>query len=100
GADAVIITASSQDASVIQQAMQIVRRKGRVVVVGSVPLQMDRSPFYEKEADLLMSCSYGPGRYDPEYEERGIDYPYAYVRWTENRNMAEYLRLVAEGRVN
>jgi predicted dehydrogenase len=100
GADAVIITASSQTASVIQQAMQIVRRKGRVVVVGSVPLQMDRSPFYEKEADLLMSCSYGPGRYDPEYEERGLDYPYAYVRWTENRNMAEYLRLVAEGQVS
>jgi len=97
GVDAVIITASSQSASIVQQAMQIVRRKGRVVVVGAVPLQMDRTPFYEKEADLLISCSYGPGRYDPQYEERGLDYPYAYVRWTENRNMGEYLRLVADG---
>jgi predicted dehydrogenase len=100
GVDAVIITASSTTASVLQEAMQLVRRKGRVVVVGAVPLQLDRSPFYEKEADLLMSCSYGPGRYDPEYEDRGLDYPYAYVRWTENRNMAEFLRLVAEGQVN
>jgi predicted dehydrogenase len=60
---------------------------------------LKRSPFYEKEIDFLISCSYGPGRYDQEYEERGVDYPYAYVRWTENRNMAEYLRLVAEGKV-
>src|SRR4029077_7588642 len=100
GADAVIITASSQSSSLLQESIQMVRRKGRVVVVGSVPLEMDRSPFYEKEAELLISCSYGPGRYDPEYEQRGLDYPYAYVRWTENRNMAEYLRLIAEGQVN
>src|SRR5262249_54046612 len=66
----------------------------------SVPLELDRSPWYEKEADLLISCSYGPGRYDSEYEENGRDYPYAYVRWTENRNMSEYLRLVSEGRVH
>ena len=78
----------------------MVRRKGRVVVVGAVPLQLERSPFYEKEADLLISCSYGPGRYDTEYEERGLDYPFAYVRWTENRNMEEYLRLVSEGLVD
>jgi len=99
GVDAVIITASSQSTDILQQAMKMVRKKGRVIVVGSVPLQVDRSPFYEKEADLLISCSYGPGRYDPEYEERGHDYPYAYVRWTENRNMSEYLQLVAEGKV-
>lgn len=100
GADAVIVAASSQSTAILQQAMQMVRRKGRVVVVGAVPLQVDRSPFYDKEADLLISCSYGPGRYDFEYEERGLDYPYAYVRWTENRNMAEYLRLLAAGSVD
>jgi len=99
GADVVIITASSASTSIVQQATQMVRRKGKVVVVGSVPLQLERSPFYEKEADLLISCSYGPGRYDPEYEERGLDYPFAYVRWTENRNMEEYLRLAGEGLV-
>jgi Zn-dependent alcohol dehydrogenases len=75
------------------------RKKGRVVVVGDVGLGLKRSPFYEKEIDFLISCSYGPGRYDERYEERGLDYPYAYVRWTENRNMQEYLRLVAEGKV-
>jgi predicted dehydrogenase/threonine dehydrogenase-like Zn-dependent dehydrogenase len=100
GVDAVIITASSHSSSIVQQAMQMVRRKGRVVVVGAVPLQMERAPFYEKEADFLISCSYGPGRYDPEYEERGLDYPYAYVRWTENRNMTEYLRLLADGQID
>jgi predicted dehydrogenase len=100
GVDAVIITASSDSATLIQQAMQIVRKKGKVVVVGAVPLQLDRSPFYEKEADLLISCSYGPGRYDTEYEELGHDYPYGYVRWTENRNMAEYLTLIAEEKIN
>ena len=100
GSDAVIITASSDSAPLVQQAMQMVRRKGRVVIVGAVPLEMQRSPFYEKEADLLISCSYGPGRYDKNYEDRGIDYPFAYVRWTENRNMAEYLRLVADGKID
>jgi predicted dehydrogenase len=100
GADAVIITASSQSPSILQESIQIVRRKGRIVVVGAIPLEMDRSPLYEKEADLFISCSYGPGRYDPEYEERGLDYPYSYVRWTENRNMGEYLRLIADGSVD
>jgi predicted dehydrogenase len=100
GVDAVIVTASSQSPDILQQAMKMVRKKGKVVVVGVVPLQVDRSPFYEKEADLLISCSYGPGRYDPEYEERGLDYPHAYVRWSENRNMSEYLQLIAEGKVD
>ena len=100
GTDAVIVAASSQSEGVLQQAMRMVRKRGKVVVVGAVPLQVDRSPFYEKEADLLISCSYGPGRYDPAYEEEGRDYPYAYVRWTENRNMSEYLRLVAEQKLD
>lgn len=99
GVDAVIITASTNSELLVQQAMQIVRKKGKVVVVGSVPLQFDRSPFYEKEVDLLISCSYGPGRYDPAYEENAQDYPYAYVRWTENRNMDAYLKLIAERKI-
>lgn len=100
GVDSTIITATSQGNAIVQQAMRITRKKGRVVVVGAVGLELKRSPFYEKELDLLISCSYGPGRYDERYEEKGLDYPYAYVRWTENRNMAEYLRLVGEGKVN
>lgn len=100
GVDATIVTAASQSNEIVQQAMEITRKKGRVVVVGAVGLGLKRSPFYEKEIDFLISCSYGPGRYDSLYEEKGLDYPYAYVRWTEKRNMGEYLRLVAEGKVN
>lgn len=99
GADATIITAASESSSIVQQAMQMTRKKGRVVVVGAVGLGLQRSPFYEKEIDFLISSSYGPGRYDEKYEQKGVDYPYAYVRWTENRNMQEYLQLVAEGKI-
>jgi hypothetical protein len=69
-------------------------------VVGDVGLALQRSPFYEKELDVVISCSYGPGRYDPAYEEEGLDYPYAYVRWTAERNMGEYLRQIAAKRIN
>ena len=99
GVDAVVITAASQSDALVQQAMEMARKKGRVVVVGAVGLGLQRSPFYEKELDLLISSSYGPGRYDSQYEEEGVDYPYAFVRWTENRNMGEYLRLVGSGKV-
>lgn len=99
GADAVIVTAASNHPSVLQQCMELTRRKGRVVLVGAVPIQFDRSPFYQKELDFLISCSYGPGRYDAEYEERGLDYPRAYVRWTENRNMQSFLELAQQGKV-
>jgi predicted dehydrogenase/threonine dehydrogenase-like Zn-dependent dehydrogenase len=99
GADGVIITAASSSDAIVQQAMQMARKKGKVVVVGAVGLGLKRSPFYEKEIDFLISTSYGPGRYDPVYEEQGHDYPYAYVRWTENRNMQEYLRLIANNKV-
>lgn len=99
GVDSVLITAATTSDTVVQQAMEIARKKGRIVVVGAVGLGLKRSPFYEKEIDFLISCSYGPGRYDSAYEEEGVDYPYAYVRWTENRNMSEYLRLVGEGKV-
>ena len=100
GADSTIIAAASESNAIVQQAMEMTRKKGKVVVVGAVGLGLNRSPFYEKEIDFLISCSYGPGRYDTEYEERGIDYPYAYVRWTENRNMQEYLRMLADGRLD
>jgi predicted dehydrogenase/threonine dehydrogenase-like Zn-dependent dehydrogenase len=97
GVDTTIITAASSSDEIVQQAMEITRKKGRVVLVGAVGLGLKRSPFYEKEIDFLISTSYGPGRYDERYEEQGLDYPYSYVRWTENRNMQEYLRLIAAG---
>jgi predicted dehydrogenase/threonine dehydrogenase-like Zn-dependent dehydrogenase len=99
GADRTIITAATSSSEPVQQAMRLTRRKGRVVIVGAVGMALQRSPFYEKELDVVMSCSYGPGRYDSSYEQAGIDYPFAYVRWTEQRNMAEYLRLVEQGMV-
>jgi predicted dehydrogenase/threonine dehydrogenase-like Zn-dependent dehydrogenase len=100
GADAVLITAATESDEVVRQAMQACRRKGRVVLVGDVGLHLQRADMYEKELDFLISTSYGPGRYDDVYELEGQDYPIGYVRWTENRNMEEYLRLLAEGRVS
>ena len=94
GADAIVITAASQSSELLAQAFQACRRKGRVVVVGDVGLNIARNDIYAKEIDFFISTSYGPGRYDPVYEEEGNDYPLAYVRWTENRNMAEYLRQI------
>ena len=99
GADAVIVCASTPSSEPAIQAMKMARRKGRVVVVGAVGMDLPRVPFYEKELDFLISTSYGPGRYDKSYEEKGIDYPLPYVRWTENRNMAEFLRLISEGKI-
>jgi len=101
GVDTTIITAAApKDNSIIQLASEITRKKGKIIIVGDVGLAIRRSPFYEKELDILISASYGPGRYDEAYEEKGIDYPYAYVRWTEKRNMEEYLNLLAENKVN
>jgi predicted dehydrogenase len=100
GADAVIITAASSSSTIVSEAMQACRKKGRVVVVGDVGLDLKRADLYKKELDFLISCSYGPGRYDPSYEESGQDYPLAYVRWTENRNMEAYLRLLAAGQIH
>jgi predicted dehydrogenase len=99
GADGVIITAATASDEVVSSAFQMCRKKGRVVLVGDVGLNLKRADMYQKELDFLISCSYGPGRYDAQYEEGGVDYPIGYVRWTENRNMAEYLRLVAQRRV-
>lgn len=100
GADAVLITAATESDEVVRQAMQACRKKGRVVLVGDVGLHLQRADMYEKELDFLISTSYGPGRYDDVYELEGQDYPIGYVRWTENRNMEEYLRLLADGRVS
>ncbi len=100
GADGVVITAASSSDEVIATACRMCRRKGRVVIVGDVGLDIQRADIYAKELDVLISTSYGPGRYDRRYEEEGLDYPLGYVRWTENRNMAEYLRLLAERRVS
>lgn len=100
GADGVIVTAATPSNEVMSTAFRSCRKKGRVVLVGDVGLDLKRGDFYQKELDFFISSSYGPGRYDPQYEEKGLDYPIGYVRWTENRNMAEYLRLLAEGRIN
>ncbi len=99
GADAVLIYASTPSSEPVRQAMEMARKKGRVVVVGAVGMELDRSPFYEKELDFLISCSYGPGRYDPLYEEKGMDYPIGFVRWTENRNLLAFLELLAQKKV-
>lgn len=98
-ADAVIVTAASTSNDIISLAMRVCRKKGRVVLVGDVGLDLKREDFYRKELDFFISTSYGPGRYDPNYEDQGHDYPLPYVRWTENRNMAAYLQLLADGKV-
>lgn len=99
GADAVIVTAATPESGVINDAIRACRRKGRVIIVGDVGLDIDRSELYAREIDLLISTSYGPGRYDASYELEGRDYPLPYVRWTENRNMEAYLQLLANGKV-
>lgn len=100
GADKSVFTAATKSSIPLHQAFQMTRRKGKVVLVGISGMEIKREDLYQKELDFLISTSYGPGRYDDEYEERGLDYPYAYVRWTENRNMQEYLKELAEGKIN
>ena len=99
GADAVIVTAATTSDELLGTALRMCRRKGRVVLVGDVPISFDRADVYAKEIDFFISSSYGPGRYDRNYEERGLDYPAGYVRWTENRNMQAYLASLAAGEV-
>ena len=99
GADAVVISAASESSCIINQAMKMCRKKGKIVIVGAVNMDIEREEFYKKELDVLISTSYGPGRYDERYEGKGYDYPYAYVRWTENRNMQEYLNLLSHNKV-
>ena len=96
GADGVLFTAATSSSEPLSQSFQMCKKKGRVVLVGVAGMQINREDMYKKELDFLISTSYGPGRYDKSYEEQGLDYPFSYVRWTENRNMSEYLRLVNE----
>ncbi|MCZ6691447.1 MAG: bi-domain-containing oxidoreductase [Planctomycetota bacterium] len=100
GADAVLITASSRSNDPVAKAGEAVRKKGRVIAVGDVGLHLPRRSYYSKEAEIVVSCSYGPGRYDADYEERGHDYPAAHVRWTEQRNLGAILDLMATGRLD
>ena len=97
GFDSVIITAAGQTNDPVELSGKILRKKGAVIVVGAVKMDIPRDPdFYRKELELKLSCSYGPGRYDVKYEEEGVDYPYGYVRWTEQRNMEAFLKLIAD----
>lgn len=80
--------------------MELTRKKGKVVLVGDVGLGLERAPFYQKEIDFLISCSYGPGRYDVDYEKEGNEYPYAYIRWTENRNMQAFVNLIETKKID
>jgi predicted dehydrogenase/threonine dehydrogenase-like Zn-dependent dehydrogenase len=100
GADAVVVTAATESDQPIRLAGEVSRLKGRVVAVGLTGMRVPRDVYFRRELTLKVSMSYGPGRYDPEYEERGHDYPLAYVRWTEGRNLEAFLDLVAAGRVS
>jgi predicted dehydrogenase/threonine dehydrogenase-like Zn-dependent dehydrogenase len=97
GVDAVLITASTKSSEPVHQAAQMCRKRGRIVLVGVTGLELSRADFYEKELSFQVSCSYGPGRYDPSYEVGGHDYPVGFVRWTEQRNFEAVLDLMATG---
>jgi len=99
GTDAVLITASTKDSTLVSQAARMSRKRGRIVLVGVTGLELNRSEFYEKELSFQVSCSYGPGRYDEDYEARGIDYPLPFVRWTEKRNFEAILQAISRGRL-
>jgi predicted dehydrogenase len=100
GVDAVIITASTKSNEPVHQAALMCRKRGRIVLVGVTGLELSRADFYEKELSFQVSCSYGPGRYDPSYEEQGNDYPVGFVRWTEQRNLEAVLDMMADGRLD
>lgn len=100
GVDAVLVTASTKSSEPIHQAALMCRKRGRIVLVGVTGLELSRADFYEKELTFQVSCSYGPGRYDPAYEERGQDYPFGFVRWTEQRNLEAVLDMLADTRLD
>lgn len=100
GVDAVIITASTKSNEPVHQAALMCRKRGRIVLVGVTGLELSRADFFEKELTFQVSCSYGPGRYDLDYEEKGFDYPIGFVRWTEQRNFEAVLDMMADGRLN
>jgi predicted dehydrogenase/threonine dehydrogenase-like Zn-dependent dehydrogenase len=100
GVDAVLITAATKSNEPVHQAAQMCRKRGRIVLVGVAGLELSRADFFEKELSFQVSCSYGPGRYDPGYEEKGNDYPVGFVRWTEQRNFEAVLDMMADGRLD
>ena len=100
GADGVLITASSKDSSLMSQAARMSRKRGRIILVGVTGLELSRAEFYEKELTFQVSCSYGPGRYDENYESRGIDYPLPFVRWTEKRNFEAVLSAISQNQID
>ncbi len=100
GVDGVLIAASTKSSEPISQAAQMCRKRGRVVLIGVTGLELNRSDFYENEITFQVSCSYGPGRHDPEYEEKGHDYPLGFVRWTEQRNFEAVLDMMAAGSID
>ncbi len=100
GIDGVIITASTASSDPVSQAANMCRKRGRIILVGVTGLELNRSEFYEKELTFQVSCSYGPGRYDSEYEDKGNDYPLGFVRWTEQRNFEAILDMMADGRLD
>lgn len=100
GVDAVILTASTRSSEPVSQAANMSRKRGRIVLVGVTGLELSRAEFFEKELTFQVSCSYGPGRYDPEYEQKGRDYPLGFVRWTEQRNMEAVLDMMADRRLD
>ena len=100
GIDGVLIAASTASNDPVHQAANMCRKRGRIVLIGVAGLHLSRADFYEKELSFQVSCSYGPGRYDPNYEEKGRDYPFGYVRWTEQRNFEAFLQLLADKRID
>lgn len=100
GVDGVIITASTKSSDPVIHAARMCRKRGRIVLVGVTGLELNRADFYEKELSFQVSCSYGPGRYDPNYEEKGNDYPLGFVRWTEQRNFEAVLDMLASGQID
>ncbi|MEZ9877411.1 bi-domain-containing oxidoreductase [Vibrio breoganii] len=100
GVDGVIITASTKSNDPVTQAAKMSRKRGRIILVGVTGLELNRADFYEKELTFQVSCSYGPGRYDPDYEDNGNDYPYAFVRWTEQRNFEAILDMMSSGQID
>ena len=100
GVDAVLITASTKSDELVHQAATMCRKRGRIVLVGVIGLNLQRADFYEKELSFQVSCSYGPGRYEGSYEQGGLDYPIGFVRWTEQRNFEAVLELMAEGKID
>ena len=99
GADGIIITASAKNNDIISQAAQMSRKRGRIILVGVIGLDISRADFYEKELTFQVSCSYGPGRYDEDYEQKGTDYPLPFVRWTEQRNLEAILQAISAGKL-